>query len=241
MKRKNYILYNFCIFFLVSSSFISSVLAGFKIGDTSVSVDEGDFLEYDFDDNIASGPLRIKVVFTHIFQYEDIISSLAINVTLMIFNSSSNTYKVLIMDNIEFQNKICMFSNKTHQFFRYEQSMDNLVMHGYGGYFIIPNDPVDLYVIKGYVENYTAWSANVINNTITVDIANIQAVLTYNQQGILIKEEIKSNELMVSTLTLIEPDDKDDSNFVLFISIIVIIVVAVVLIPIGIIFHKRSK
>lgn len=241
MKRKNLLFYNVSILLFVFSSGITSVFAGFRIGDSSVPVDEGDFLEYDFDDNVASGPSRFKVEFVRLYQHYDVINSLGVNITVSELISSSNTYDVLIVDYIEYQNQTCLLYNKTNQFFRYEQCMNNLLMEGYGGYYIIPNDPVDLYIVKGFIENYTIWSANVINDTITIYIANIQAVLTYNQQGILIKEEIKSNNVTISTLSLIETGGTDDSNFVLFVSITVIIAIIAVLISIGIILYKKSR
>jgi len=71
--------------------------------------------------------------------------------------------------------------------------------------------------------------------------ANNQAVLTYNQQGILIKEEIKSNNIVISTLTLIEKESEDNLDFELIALIIVIISVAVVGFLIGIIFYKKSR
>jgi len=111
-------------------------------------------------------------------------------------------------------------------------------VHGYGGYYIIPDDPVDINIVKEFIESYTAWTAIVSDNMVTIDIANDQAILTYNQQGILIKEEIKSNDVVISTLTLVE--NEADLDFGLLISISVISVVAVGFI-IGIIFYKKSR
>ena len=237
MKRKKLTLGYVCILFLVFSSCISPVFAGFKIGDSSLPVDEDDFIIYDFDDNIAD-PVRIKVVFVKMFQRHDIISTLVANITVSELNSSTNSYKVLTVDNMKYQNQTCLIYNKTQQYFRYEQYMNNLLEHGYGGYYIIPDDPVDKNIVREFIESYTAWTAIISDNTVTIDIANDQAILTYNQQGILIKEEIKSNNVVISTLTLVE--NEADLDFRLLVSISVITVVAVGFI-IGIIFYKKSR
>jgi len=237
MKRKKLTLGYVCILFLVFSSCISSVFAGFKLGDSSLPVDEDDFIIYDFNDNVAE-PVRIKVEFVKMFQKHDIISTLVSNITVSELNSSINSYKVLTVDNMKYQNQTCLIYNKTHQYFRYEQYMNNLLVHGYGGYYIIPDDPVDINIVREFIESYTAWTAIISDNTVTIDIANDQAILTYNQQGILIKEEIKSNNVVISTLTLIE--NEDDLDFRLLVSISVITVVAVGFI-IGIIFYKKSR
>lgn len=127
-----------CILLLVFSSCISPVFAGFRLGDSSLPVDEDDFIEYDFDDNIAD-PLRLKVEFVKMFQNHSIISTLVANITVSELNSSTNSYKVLTVDNMKYQNQTCLIYNKTHQFFKYEQYMNNLLEHGYGGYYIIPD------------------------------------------------------------------------------------------------------
>jgi len=237
MKRKKLTLGYVCILFLVFSSCISPVFAGFKLGDSSLPVDEDDFIIYDFDDNIVD-PLRLKVEFVKMFQNHSIISTLVANITVSELNSSTNSYKVLTVDNMKYQNQTCLIYNKTHQYFRYEQYTNNLLEHGYGGYYIIPDDPVDINIVREFIESYTAWTAIISDNTVTIDIANNQAILTYNQQGILIKEEIKSNNVVISTLTLIE--NEADLDFRLLISISVITVVAVGFI-IGIIFYKKSR
>lgn len=237
MKCKKLTLGYVCILFLVFSSCISPVFAGFKIGDSSLPVDEDDFIIYDFDDNIAD-PMRIKVVFVKMFQRHDIISTLVANITVSELNSSTNSYKVLTVDNMKYQNQTCLIYNKTHQYFRYEQCMNKLLVLGYGGYYIIPDDPVDINIVREFIESYTAWTAIISDNTVTIDIANDQVILTYNQQGILIKEEIKSNNVVISTLTLIE--NKTDPDFWLIVSISVITVVAVGFI-IGIVFYKKSR
>ena len=234
MKLKKYILGNILFFFLVFSGCISPVFAGFKHGDSSIPVDEEDFIVYDFDDNVVPEPLKIKVEIVSIFQYYEIISALVVNINVSKLKSNTKTYEVLIVDSIKFQNQTCLVYNKTHQLFRYDQYMNNLLMQGYGGYYIIPDDPVDVNIVKGFIEGYTAWSANVIGNTITIDIANNQTILTYNEQGILIKQEVISNNEIISTLTLI----KQPNNVVLIVSITVIIAVAAGVILIGIIIYK---
>ena len=239
MKRKKLTLGYVCILFLVFSSCISSVFAGFKLGDSSLPVDEDDFITYDFDDNIAE-PVRIKVEFVKMFQKHEIISTLVANITVSELNSSTHSYKVLTVDNMKYQNQTCLIYNKTHQYFRYEQYMNNLLVYGYGGYYVIPDDPVDINIVREFIESYTAWTAIISDNTVTIDIANDQAILTYNQQGILIKEEIKSNNVVISTLTLTLVENEADLDFRLLVSISVITVVAVGFI-IGIIFYKKSR
>ncbi|MHA1455952.1 MAG: hypothetical protein ACTSR5_08225 [Promethearchaeota archaeon] len=41
-------------------------------------------------------------------------------------------------------------------------------MHGYGGYYIIPDDPVDINIVKEFIESYTAWTAIVSDNMVTI-------------------------------------------------------------------------
>ena len=235
MKLKNLILGDVLIFFLILSSFISPIFAHFKIGDSKVPVDEGDFIIYDFDDNVAPTVSRFKVEFVNLFKIYEPISALGVNITISELNSTTNRYEVLIVDSIKYQNQACLVYNKTLQFFRYEQYMSNLLMQGYGGYFIIPNDPVDVNIVKGFIEGYTNWTANVDNNTATIDIANDQVILTYNEQGILIKEEVKSNNEIISTLTFIsitgnQTKDIGDLDIVLIVSIIILIAVTSILI-----------
>jgi len=124
------------------------------------------------------------------------------NISVSKLNPDTNIYEALIVDSIEFANQTCLFYNKTEQYFRYHQNMENLLINGFGGFYIMPNDPVNINTIKGYIDTYTTWSASVEENTITIDINNDQAILQYNDQGILIREEIKSAGQLVSTLSI---------------------------------------
>ncbi|MFX0011873.1 MAG: hypothetical protein ACFE9R_16275 [Candidatus Hermodarchaeota archaeon] len=217
---------------MIFSSIITPVFAPtFRIGDSSVPVEEGDFIVYGFEDNFAES-LKLKVEFEKVFQDKDIIDTLVVNISISALNTTDNDYKVLIFDSIEFHNQTCMVYNKTHQYFIYGLTMNNLLIKGYGGYFIIPNDPVDVNIVKAFVDTYTAWSANITENTVIIDIANTQATLTYNKDGILIREEIRSNNLLISTLTLITTNE--DLNIIgfdltLFLVFIVVGIVMVII------------
>lgn len=238
MQPKKHILGLILMFFLTFSSCINIVFAGFKLGDSSLPIDEDGFIEYDFEDKVATQKYKVKVEFVKLYQYEDIIRALGVNISVSKFNFDTTSYEVLNVNLIEFQNQLCLLYNKTDQFFRYGTYMDNLLMHGYGGYYVIPDDPVDINIVKVFIESYTAWSANVSDNTVTIDVANDQAILTYNDKGILIKEEIKSNSETISTLTIINPNRRS-MDIVLIISLITVTALAAVLIPIGIIAYRR--
>ncbi|MHA1106140.1 MAG: hypothetical protein ACTSPN_10545 [Promethearchaeota archaeon] len=86
--------------------------ATLELGDSSLPVDEDDFIIYDFDDNVAE-PVRIKVEFVKMFQTHDIISTLVANITVSELNSSTNSYDVLTVDNLKYQNQTCLIYNKT--------------------------------------------------------------------------------------------------------------------------------
>lgn len=239
MRLKKFLDKNLLIIFLIFSSFITPVLApSFRIGDSSVPVEEGDFIVYDFEDNFAES-LKLKVGFENVFQDKDIIDTLVVNITISALNTTDNDYKVLIYDSIEFHNQTCMVYNKTHQHFTYGLTMNNLLIKGYGGYFIIPNDPVDVNIVKSFVDTYTAWSANITENIVIIDIANTQAFLTYNEHGMLIKEEIRSNNLLISTLTLIATSE-DANNIGLDLTLLYVIIVAGVIMSVTIKFYSRK-
>ena len=206
--------------FLLVSLVFTPILADFQLGDSTLPVDEEGFIEYDFEDKIASALSKVKVNVVEIYRFYDIFNGLGVKITVSELNSTSNKYETMFVDNIQYQNVTCLLYNKTHQFFRYGDNMSNLLLNGYGGYYIIPKNPVNVNIVKGFIEAYTVWSANVNDNTITIDIANIQAILTYNENGILVKEELKNNNEIIATLTLIELDEGDD--LVLFITLIVI-------------------
>jgi hypothetical protein len=237
MRDKKLIFGNVLISFLILVSSVNLVFADFQLGGSSVPIDEEGFIEYDFEDNLPPQPYRIKVVFIKLYQYEEIIRALGVNISINEFNFNTSNYEVLNIDSIEYQNQLCLLYNKTDQLFQYDQHMNNLLLHGYGGYYIIPNNPVDVNIIKGFIESYTTWSANVSDNTITINIDNSQAILTYNEQGILLKEEIKINNETISTLILIE--SMENPNDTVFIISIIVIIAAAALIFIVIIIIKR--
>jgi len=239
MRLKKFLFRNILIFFLIFSSFITPVFAPtFRIGDSSVPVEEGDFIVYGFEDNVAES-LKLKVEFEKIFQDKDIIDTLVVNITINVLNTTDNDYKVLIFDSIEFHNQTCMVYNKTHQYFTYSLTMNNLLIKGYGGYFIIPNDPVDLNIVKAFVDSYTAWSVNITENIVIIDIANTQAILTYNEEGILISEEIRSNNILISTLTLIVSNE-DLNNIGLDLTLLSVIIVAGIVMAVILKFYSRK-
>lgn len=178
----------------------------FKVGDTSVPVDEEGFIEYDFDSSVAPAIYKLKVSFIDIHQLMGNPNVLAVNISVFKASQESNDYEVLIVDNIKFNNQTCLSCNRTEQYFQYHQPMENLLINGYGGFYIMPNDPVDINIVKGYIDAYPQWSATIEGNSITIEINNDQVVITYNAQGILIKEEVISGGQISSTLSIVEPD-----------------------------------
>ncbi|MFW9998638.1 MAG: hypothetical protein ACFE9Q_01875 [Candidatus Hodarchaeota archaeon] len=235
MKLKKYILGDILISFLIFSCILNPIFADFQLGGTSLPIDEEGFIEYDFDQYTAPGVMIFKVDFIDLSKIYDPVEALGVNITISALNSSTNKYEVIIVNSIKYQNKAFLAYNKTLQYFRYNECMNNLLMLGYGGYFVIPNDPVDVNIVKAFVEGYTNWSATIINNTVTIDIANDQIILTYNEKGLLIKEEVKSNNNVISVLTFIsytanQKKDIGDLDIILFLSIITLISIVLVLI-----------
>jgi hypothetical protein len=235
MKLKKHNLSNILIFFLSFTIIISPIIADFQIGDSCLPVDEEGFIEYDFDKYSAPEPLKLKIKFVDLSKIYEPVEAMGANITVNEYNSTTNKYQVSIIDSKKYQDQPCLCYNKTVQYFRYNQSMNKLLINGYGGYYVIPNDPVDLNIVKIFVETYTNWSANIVNNVITIDIANDQYILTYNEQGILIKEEVKNNNVVISVLTFIsyktdQNGDIGDFDIVIIISIIILIVIASVII-----------
>ncbi|MFW9900912.1 MAG: hypothetical protein ACFFDY_06455 [Candidatus Thorarchaeota archaeon] len=235
MKSKILIFSNFFVCFLIFSGILSPVFADFTLGDSCLPIDEEGFIEYDFDKYTAPGPLRLKVNFVDLYKMYEPVEALGVNITLSELNSTTNKYEISIVDSLKYQNRVCLAYNKTLQYFIYNQCMNKLLIYGYGGYFIIPNDPVDVNIVKVFIEGYTIWFASVNNYSVTIDIANDQVILTYNEQGILIKEEVKSNDVTISTLTFIsytvnQKDDIGDLDIILLLSIITLISIASVLI-----------
>lgn len=235
MKLKTSFLSFILVFFLIFSCILSPAFAVFTLGDSCLPVDEEGFIEYDFDKYTAPEPLRLKVDFVDLYKMYEPVEALGVNITVSELNSTTNNYEISIVDSIKYQNHVFLAYNKTLQFFVYNQCMNNLLINGYGGYFIIPNDPVDVNIVKVFIEGYTIWSASVNNYSVTIDIANDQVILTYNQKGILIKEEVKSNNVTISTLTFIsyavnQKDDIGELDVILLLSIITLISIASVLI-----------
>ncbi len=228
-------------FLLVFICFLTPVSADFQLGDSCLPIDEEGFIEYDFEDEFADSYSKVEVNFVDIYEFDDLITGIGVNITVNESNSTSNTSNILIVDNIPYQNLTCLLYNKTHQFFKYDEKMNNLLMHGYGGYYVLPNDPVDINIVKVFIESYTAWSANVSQNTVFIETGNSQAILTYNERGILLKEEIKYNDELISTLKLRETKDGDGLDFGLIISLTIIIGVPAALIPIAIFLYKKFR
>jgi len=190
-----------CYFILPVQALNSSPT--FKLGDSCVPMDEDGFIEYDFESSLASSLSKVEVKVLDIYQLNSNPPLLVVNISVSKLNPEINDFEALIVDSIEFANQTCMLYNKTEQYFRYNQNMETLLINGLGGFYIMPNDPVDVNIIKTYIDTYTSWSASVEENTITIDINNNQTILQYNDQGILIRQEIKSNGQLVSTLSII--------------------------------------
>jgi len=177
----------------------------FRVGDTSVPVDEDGFIDYDFDSEVAPSIYKLKVSFIDIHQLMGNPNLLAVNVSVFKASPENNEYDVLIVDSIKYDNQTCLSCNRTEQYFQYHQPMEKLLINGFGGFFIMPNEPVDINIVKGYIDTYTQWSATVEGNSITIGVNNDQVIITYNEQGILIKEEVISGGQISSTLSIIEP------------------------------------
>lgn len=243
MELKKHLFVNCISIIIFFSCFIAPLFADFQLGDSKLPIDEEGFIVYEqeWEEELASGLALVEVKFVDIYRFYAVISGIGVNITVSEKNSTSNTFEILKVDNLPYQNVTCLLYNKTHQYFIYSQFMNNLLLAGYGGYFVIPNDPVDVNIVKVFVESYLGWAANVIENTITIDIANAQVILTYNEHGILSKEEIKNNNETISILTLIEKEDEGDLGLVIIISLIIIISVASVVTPTVIIFVKKSR
>lgn len=197
------------------------VLSGsFRLGDSCVPVDEDDFIQYEIE--TASTLTTIKVSIENIYQTIGVFDVLVVNISISILDTNTNKYEILIMDFIEFENHELLSYNKTMQFFEYHQNMENLLIGGYGGYYAIPNDPVDVNIVKSFIEAQTSYSATVQGNTVTIEMNNAQAILTYNDKGILIREEIKVNNQTISTLTIVENAIPSGTLFPLFLMLSIV-------------------
>ncbi|MFW9823524.1 MAG: hypothetical protein ACFFE4_11340 [Candidatus Thorarchaeota archaeon] len=174
----------------------------FQLGDSCVPMDEEGFIEYDFNSSVAASLAKIKMEIVDIYQIATNPPLLVVNLSVSKLNPDNNDYEALIVDSIEFANQTCLLYNKSEQYFRYHQNMENLLTNGYGGFYLIPNDPVNISLITEYIETYTSWAAGIVENEITIDVNNDQVTLHYNNQGILVREEIKSAGQIVSTLSI---------------------------------------
>ncbi|MFX1455303.1 MAG: hypothetical protein ACFFDB_07985 [Promethearchaeota archaeon] len=174
----------------------------FQLGDSCLPMDEDGFIEYDFNSSIAAAQEKIKMEIVDIYQIATNPPLLVVNLSVSKLNPDTNDYEALIVDSIEFANQTCLRYNKSEQYFRYNQNMENLLTNGYGGFYLMPNNPVNISIIIEYIDTYTSWTASIVENTITIDINNDQAILEYNNQGILVREEIKSAGQIVSTLSI---------------------------------------
>lgn len=179
----------------------------FQVGDSCAPMDEDGFIKYDFESSVAAALEKVEMKIINIYQFGDNPPLMVVNISVSEFNSSTNEYEALIVDSIEFANQTCLRYNKTEQYFRYHQTMETLLVNGYGGFFLIPCNPVDINLVKGYIDTYTSWAATIVENTITIDLANDQAILQYSDQGILVKEEIISGGQIVSTLSISIEED----------------------------------
>ncbi|MFX1288607.1 MAG: hypothetical protein ACFFFY_08635 [Promethearchaeota archaeon] len=191
-----------CVYYFVLPIQAPKSSPTFKLGDSCVPMDEEGFIEYDFESSLAASLSKVEVKVIDIYQLNNNPPLLVVNISVSELNPETNDYEALLVDSIEFANQTCLLYNKTAQYFRYHQNMENLLINGFGGFYMMPNDPVNINIIKGYIDTYTSWSASVEENTITIDINNDQAILHYNDQGILIREEIKSDGQVVSTLSI---------------------------------------
>jgi hypothetical protein len=230
MKSKKLIFESILIFFLIFSGCVNLVSASFQLGESSLPIDEEGFIDYDWEDKLAAQKYKLKVEFVKLYQYQEIVRALGANISVSKYNVNTSNYELLIVDSIEFQNQLCLLYNKTDQFFRYGVNMNILLINGYGGYYIVPDDPVDINIVKIFIESYTAWSANVSDNTVTIYIGNDQAILTYNEKGILVKEEIIVNNEIISSLTINIPNNQSD-KYILIISTMAILGIAALLLP----------
>ncbi|MFX0075465.1 MAG: hypothetical protein ACFE96_08485 [Candidatus Hermodarchaeota archaeon] len=202
----------------------------FQLGDSCAPMDEDGFIEYDFESSLAASLAKVEMRIIDIYQFGVNPPVMVVNISVSEYNSSTNEYEALLVDSIEFANQTCLRYNKTEQYFRYHQTMENLLINGYGGFFLIPCNPVDINLVKEYIDAHTSWSAVVEENTITIDINNDQAILSYSDQGILIREEVISAGQIVSTLRIKTNSDPTISFGGLFPLIFIITLVGLIII-----------
>lgn len=192
-----------CVYSLVLSVQALKSSPTFKLGDTCLPMDEDGFIEYDFDSETAPALEKIEMKVLDIFQFGVNPPILGVNISVSKLNPNNNEYEALIIDSIEFDNQTCLLYNKSAQYFRFGKNMEKLLLNGYGGFCMVPCNPVNISIITDYIDAFTLWSANIVENTVSIEINNDQAILQYNDQGILVKEEIMSAGQIVSTLSII--------------------------------------
>ncbi|MFX0098642.1 MAG: hypothetical protein ACFFCS_03605, partial [Candidatus Hodarchaeota archaeon] len=124
-------------------------------------------------------------------------------------SEKSDKYEVLDENATHYQNINCLQYNRTQQAFQYSQEMDYLLRACHGGYYVIPNDPVDVNIVKMFIESNTSYTATVQGNVVTIDMGNDQAILTYSDNGILTREELKVNGQLVKTLSIVVDNNND--------------------------------
>lgn len=219
-----------CLFYFILPIQALQTSPTFILGDSCVPIDEDGFIVYDFESSVAPSLSKVEVKVIAIYQLNNNTPLLVVNISVSKLNPNTNDYEALIVDFIEFANQTCLLYNKTEQYFRYHQNMENLLINGFGGFYMVPNDPVNINIIKGYIDTYTTWSASVEENTITIDINNDQAILQYNDQGILIREEIKSAGQLVSTLSINVVNESTISFGLFFALFLMVTVIGLVII-----------
>ena len=219
-----------CIYSLALSVQALRSSPTFKLGDTCLPMDEDGFIEYDFDSETAPALEKIEMKVLDIYQFGVNPPILGVNLSVSKLNPNNNEHEALIIDSLEFDNQTCLLCNRSVQYFRFGENMEKLLTNGYGGFFMVPCNPVNISIIKDYIDTFTFWSASVVENTITLEINNDQAILQYNDQGILIKEEIISAGQIVSTLSITSSNEPKISLGGLFPLILIITVIGLIII-----------
>jgi len=179
----------------------------FQEGGMCLPLDEEGFIEYDFESDVAAALAKTEMAVLDIYNFGVNPPLLGVNISVSQLNPNTNEYEALLVDNTEFNNQTCLSYNKSLQYFRYHENMVKLLINGYGGFFMVPCDPVNISIVKEYIDTFTQYSATVVENIVTIDVNNDQAILQYNDQGILIKEEIMSGGQLISTLSISTNND----------------------------------
>lgn len=222
------------IFCIIPVAAISSS-GHFTVADSRVPVDEESFLVYEqeWDDEVAAALNSTEVSIDNIYQDQGM---LMLNISVRTKPTDEESYQVLNLNAIDYQNVNCLRYNKTQQLFEYSQQMENLLMACYGGYYVIPNDPVNPNIVKTFIDTYTPYTATVQGNVVTIDMANSEAILTYNEEGILTREELKVNGELVKTLSMVV-DENDPLATILIVTFTSTGVICAVLV----IYYKKRQ